>query len=534
MIPKIIHFFWGGSDMPDWARLHVGEFARLNPGYDVMMHDGSVVLPELQQYYDKLDDWAMKSDLARYSALKRYGGWYFDTDFFPFRPLNEAIGNWGLTGERMLVCRQRGHRAGDRLPFGNCPLAACKDNPGLDHIIDLHHKITHMSRTAFGPGLIKRAVEERPALYDIAMPGWWFPVSIDEVNTVYPYMVNGRHDLYLSTRGTAGARPFGAHLWAHAVDLAAIDLDDIDLRPVAVVQDARALEYIPEGLEKRGFRVIKAGSPRDHMGPIKPSLMVIWNGRRGSWVQTALENGVPYFVVEHGFFHRSRHCQCDRHNILDKASWAKRMNEPAPASGLGKLQRLGIQIPRVTARQSGPIVILGQLNGDTQLDDAEVAGSSHLVQQLGRRLPLGQRVIFRPHPLDTTPDADLLRHYPQMEIQRADRKEYARTWQSSSLDDLVRQARFVIAINSNSLVDATLLGVPCLAFGPSLGLQAGVYHRATLGSLRNDITNMMQGWTPEQDAVERYLAHLADNQWGVEDFGSPEVLGGILERVGVA
>jgi hypothetical protein len=47
----------------------------------------------------------MKSDLLRLSALKKFGGFYFDTDFWPLRPLSQVIGEYSLDrlGDRMFL-----------------------------------------------------------------------------------------------------------------------------------------------------------------------------------------------------------------------------------------------------------------------------------------------------------------------------------------------------------------------------------------------------------------------------------------------
>jgi hypothetical protein len=90
-----------------------------------------------------------------------------------------------------------------------------------------------------------------------------------------------------------------------------------------------------------------------------------------------------------------------------------------------------------------------------------------------------------------------------------------------------------VAINSNALVEATLAGIPCAAFGPSLGLIAGVYHRLTLATLNEDLAEMIKGWQPNPEAVERYLAWLAGRQWSCEEFRQPEILLPILRDAGV-
>jgi len=45
-IPKIIHFFWTGPAMPEWAERNIQEFRRLNPDHEIRIHGEEVILPE--------------------------------------------------------------------------------------------------------------------------------------------------------------------------------------------------------------------------------------------------------------------------------------------------------------------------------------------------------------------------------------------------------------------------------------------------------------------------------------------------------
>jgi hypothetical protein len=537
-IPKLIHFCWGGSPLPQWAEYIIAKWQALNPEYETMIHGGEIVLPELRSTFDAITDWSSKSDMVRYSALRKYGGWYADVDILPLRPLSEAVSAWSLDGSRMLVSKQQGHNAGARLPYAACPIAAQQDAPGLRHIIERAAKVKTKSRTAYGPELIKKCVEDRPEFYEAAEPGWFFPVAIHETERVAPVLFSGRPP-YLASRATSGQQPFGVHLWASAVDLNSAweARHEIETRPIALVQqgksDGHPLGALAEGLRKIGYNAVITANPKDHIGPIRPALMCMWNGRREGWPTLAERHSIPRLVLEHGFFDRRRWAQVDGKNILDKATWAQRITEPPPSRGKDVIERLGLAPKPVRARRRGYVLVLGQVNGDSQLEDSPIAGTAPLLRYMGRRMPNGIPAIFRPHPLDKTPDKDHRRSWPSVVIHRCDPSQYAKDLQSTTLQDDLDGARFCVAINSNALVEATLAGVPCMAFGPSLGLMAGAYYQCSVDTLTSDLSAMLSGWEPDPEAVDRYLLWLAANQWNSQDFLDAATLRGLLRMHGI-
>jgi len=91
-IPRLVHFVWVGPDMPDWARANVEMFKRLNPDFRFLLHGKEILIEQFRAGYEAIEgkhEWARKSDLLRLSALLKLGGWYFDCDFLPLRPLRD-------------------------------------------------------------------------------------------------------------------------------------------------------------------------------------------------------------------------------------------------------------------------------------------------------------------------------------------------------------------------------------------------------------------------------------------------------------
>lgn len=93
-IPKILHFVWIGSELPAFAKANIEEFRRLNPDFRIMVHNESILAHDLKSDWNKIDEkyehaLAIRSDLLRLSVLRIYGGWYFDTDFWPLISIKE-------------------------------------------------------------------------------------------------------------------------------------------------------------------------------------------------------------------------------------------------------------------------------------------------------------------------------------------------------------------------------------------------------------------------------------------------------------
>ncbi len=99
MIPKDLHFIWVGPLMPDWAKENVDRWAKMHRGFLVYVHGEEILWPYFREAYDRIDKewnygreprhiWSRKSDILRVCALLKYGGWYFDCDCVPLKPLD--------------------------------------------------------------------------------------------------------------------------------------------------------------------------------------------------------------------------------------------------------------------------------------------------------------------------------------------------------------------------------------------------------------------------------------------------------------
>ena len=100
MIPRIIHQVWVGGPMPDHLRGYVDTVKQVHPKWEHRMWTDSDFDGWLanQDVFDRAHDIApgsegqLKSDVARYEILHRFGGVYLDTDMECQHPLDGLLG----------------------------------------------------------------------------------------------------------------------------------------------------------------------------------------------------------------------------------------------------------------------------------------------------------------------------------------------------------------------------------------------------------------------------------------------------------
>jgi len=90
MIPRRIHYFWAGGDIPADVRDLVRSWKSLNPDYEIV-HWDDLSLPQTDQvaFLRREQKWCALSDFARAYAIYNQGGFYLDTDIKLIRPLDK-------------------------------------------------------------------------------------------------------------------------------------------------------------------------------------------------------------------------------------------------------------------------------------------------------------------------------------------------------------------------------------------------------------------------------------------------------------
>jgi hypothetical protein len=211
---EYIHFVWFGRPMPKWAKRNIDRFRELNPAKKIMVHDDSVLMEKYSPIYANIKDNSSKSDLIRYSVLQRFGGWYFDVDFYPFRPLAEAERAWGITGERLFCAWQRTKLVSinDAVLFAR---PRCKAWTWLDALV--FSRKHPYKLLAFGPNLLMDLSDEHMDAMQVVDCPFWYPLGPDAASDAYALSVITKNDDHMreAHHGTGGQLPFAMHLWAH-------------------------------------------------------------------------------------------------------------------------------------------------------------------------------------------------------------------------------------------------------------------------------------------------------------------------------
>jgi hypothetical protein len=531
MIPKIIHFVWVGSDMPEWVKYNIAEFQRLNPNHEIKIHGEDVLPPSFRDIYDSIVGLCQKSDLLRCCAL-REGGWYFDTDFFPFRPVEDIERAYGLDGSQLFLTRQAGNSNPDN-SIANGMMAIESNSPIIEDILDRIRHAPVRSGVAIGPALMKKYVHDFPSNCVLASPEWFFPANYHDAVMHFERIRNGYADVAKTMHtGTGGQLPFAMHLWAGGktelsihkrVSDTEVDIINPDGRNIAgmILNKVQAKRYYEHpdfpmkraamGLAALGYRVeVKTDNVSWPCFSRKPEKVVIWNGMREpllQFIDNACREGIPVYRIEHGWFDRKNYHQCDQRGILHWSSLVQKFHLPAPAEFRARLRQvLGRPLIPVTLnRRSNTILVLGQISGDTQMFESEINGPLQIDKAVCRAIEgLDVHAEFRPHPLDRAYEV---------------RKKYLPASRHSSLEEAVRACRFVVTINSNAGVEALAFGRPVLCFGPATYAQAGVAMQTTLKDLRANIQRM-EHFTVDQSQVENYLSWLAGAQFSLDEFAA--------------
>ncbi len=83
IIPKIIHYFWGGDRMPELMKRNVERWHELCPDYEIREwndHNYDISKNKYMQQAYEAGKWGFVSDYARLDIVYQYGGIYIDTD----------------------------------------------------------------------------------------------------------------------------------------------------------------------------------------------------------------------------------------------------------------------------------------------------------------------------------------------------------------------------------------------------------------------------------------------------------------------
>lgn len=94
IIPKIIHQIWIGSKVPEKYDKWRLSWLKFNPDFKYILWDEEKILKTgllNEKKFLQAKNPAIKSDIARYELLYKYGGIYVDTDFEAIKPIDKKL-----------------------------------------------------------------------------------------------------------------------------------------------------------------------------------------------------------------------------------------------------------------------------------------------------------------------------------------------------------------------------------------------------------------------------------------------------------
>ena len=189
MIPKTINFVWIGPAMPSWAADNIALFRRLNPDFVCEIHGEEALLPFLHPVYAAIDGehvWSRRCDVLRVSVLLQHGGWYFDADFLPLRPLVEVYRDQAnfpretyLAHGDVVELRHRftPQEAEKRRWIANGIIGTTADSAFLACALRgilMAHRDRQRTWDCYGPRLFTEIVEHYPGIAHVGRMDDWF------------------------------------------------------------------------------------------------------------------------------------------------------------------------------------------------------------------------------------------------------------------------------------------------------------------------------------------------------------------------
>lgn len=168
-------------------------------------------------------------------------------------------------------------------------------------------------------------------------------------------------------------------------------------------------------------------------------IAVFWSHKFTDVIARQRKNDAEYICLESGFIgDRSEYASVGWNGLNGRADFKSDDSPP------DRFEQLGVTIAPWRPDDGRYALIMGQLPGDQSHKHLNIGGwYKEVIAQLDgvTTLPL----MFRPHPMDRSPISP--QGLPMV---------------GGPLAEALREARFVVTLNSNSAVDAVLAGVPTI------------------------------------------------------------------------
>jgi mannosyltransferase OCH1-like enzyme len=180
-MPRLLHFIWVGSTMPDHLMSNVHWWKMLHPSWTVRIWtDRDFGWLANQRLFDEAESIVprdavgqFRSDVARYEILLQHGGFYADVDTHPMRPIDDSV----LKHDAFAVKE-------DRTWIGNTYLGSAPGHPVFAEIIqgmqaNVKRFRGRRANILSGPKYITN-IWRRHGAYE-APTTWGFPYSYADV-----------------------------------------------------------------------------------------------------------------------------------------------------------------------------------------------------------------------------------------------------------------------------------------------------------------------------------------------------------------
>lgn len=172
-IPHLIHQIWLGGELPYKYKKCCNSWRSFNPNYEYRLWDEQSILNlgyfESRTAFIKSVSLGVKSDIARYEILRRFGGIYADTDFECLRPFDDLLDRCSLVV---------GNLYGYKPEICNAFIASVPDHPVINELCARTNRIVKTTEPlevidATGPGLLTREIVQalpRLEVTDVILP----------------------------------------------------------------------------------------------------------------------------------------------------------------------------------------------------------------------------------------------------------------------------------------------------------------------------------------------------------------------------
>lgn len=242
---------------------------------------------------------------------------------------------------------------------------------------------------------------------------------------------------------------------------------------VRVNRDATYV-YCPKDCElTSAFSERRRSKYRDYLNALAPDKILIWNGLdefHQDFIQIVddLNFREQLYFLELGWLPQRDFFYCDPYGVNGDSSISRKsFFNPLTQEQKEQLQNSLeiIRNGRDFSQKSNMVLVPLQIESDTSVQCfSPYKTNQSFVSMLERWIPVGYDVVIRPHPLSIA------------ECPKFNRSDF-RADATSSLHDCFAAARFVIGLNSTTLIEALVYNCHVMAFGKGISssLKGGQY-----------------------------------------------------------